>query len=159
MIKQSECAATFGNPSSPGWEATHLVRVVPPYHMHMGDVTIKSFLFNKTAAPQLLQALNQIWDKCGHDDNHVEALGADVFSGTFAIRTMRGLKTTSMHAYGLAADLNAPENPLGRAPADNPRGFHAGGIVVTAFLDAGAVWGGSWARRPDPMHFQWAVVG
>jgi hypothetical protein len=52
----------------------------------------------------------------------------------------------SMHAFGLAADLNVSTNLLGSEGDMDPR-------VVAIFEKWGFTWGGVW-DRPDPMHFE-----
>jgi len=52
----------------------------------------------------------------------------------------------SMHAFGLAVDLNVSTNQLGTEGDMNPR-------IVEIFERWGFVWGGNWSR-PDPMHFE-----
>ena len=77
-----------------------------------------------------------------------------------------GTGSWSMHAYGLAVDLNPVENPyLGcgrsRDPASRPyfdRSRHRKGMVgrhvVRAFRSIGWGWGGSWTGdTKDYMHF------
>jgi hypothetical protein len=72
----------------------------------------------------------------------------------------------SMHAYGLAVDLNPTENPYigcgqSRDPATRPyrdRSRHRRGMVdpgvVAAFRSIGWGWGGSWTgNTKDYMHF------
>ena len=68
------------------------------------------------------------------------------WDGCYIVRNARGLKAWSMHAWGLAIDLNAATNRLGAAPT-----LSAG--FVKCFTDAGLVWGGGWSR-PDGMHFE-----
>jgi hypothetical protein len=78
----------------------------------------------------------------------------------------RGTGTWSMHAYGLAVDLNPVENPYvgcgqSRDPASKPyrdRSRHrrgmVGGRVVRAFRAIGWGWGGAWTGdTKDYMHF------
>jgi hypothetical protein len=78
----------------------------------------------------------------------------------------RGTGTWSMHAYGLALDLNPLENPYvgcgqSRDPATRPffnRSRHRRGMVtsrsVAAFHSVGWGWGGSWTgNTKDYMHF------
>ena len=57
-------------------------------------------------------------------------------------------KPLSMHAFGLAIDLNASTNGLGTRGDMDPR-------IVEIFERWGFDWGGRWAR-PDPMHFELA---
>jgi hypothetical protein len=56
----------------------------------------------------------------------------------------------SLHSWGLAVDLNAFENGLGKEPKLSP-GF------VKCFTDAGFDWGGTWKRK-DGMHFELAKI-
>lgn len=78
----------------------------------------------------------------------------------------RGTGTWSMHAYGLAVDVNPLENPYvgcgqSRDPATRPffnRARHRRGMVgsraVRAFTAAGWGWGGAWSgNTKDYMHF------
>jgi hypothetical protein len=57
-------------------------------------------------------------------------------------------RALSMHAFGLAADLNVTSNQLGTEGDMDPR-------VVDIFERWGFAWGGRWSR-PDPMHFELA---
>lgn len=74
----------------------------------------------------------------------------------------------SMHAYGLAIDVNTVQNPYlepglaaqppaGAAYADRSdirRGMaYPGGTLVSAFGSVGWGWGGDWAGSPDYQHF------
>lgn len=55
-------------------------------------------------------------------------------------------KPLSMHAWGLAIDMNVSTNGLGATPTMNRR-------VVDVFRHHGFAWGGDWSR-PDGMHFE-----
>jgi hypothetical protein len=73
----------------------------------------------------------------------------------------------SMHAYGLAIDINPVENPwvhgtavspvAGRAFIDrsleHPGMIHADDLVVRAFESIGWKWGGYWSGSKDYQHF------
>ena len=74
----------------------------------------------------------------------------------------------SMHAYGLAIDVNTIQNPYielgsgvqppaGAAYVDRsdirPGMAYPGGILVSAFSSVGWGWGGNWADSPDYQHF------
>jgi hypothetical protein len=78
----------------------------------------------------------------------------------------RGTGTWSMHAFGLAVDLNPVENPyVGCGQSRDPaarrfrdRSRHRRGMVtrrvIAAFRSIGWGWGGSWAgNTKDYMHF------
>lgn len=69
------------------------------------------------------------------------------WDGCFNIRKKRGLSSMSMHSWGLAVDVNAFENGLG-TPGKLSKTF------VKCFTDNGFEWGGNWAGRKDPMHFE-----
>lgn len=72
------------------------------------------------------------------------------WDGCFMIRQKRGLKSMSLHSWGIAIDLNAAWNQLHMKPTLSS-GF------VKCFTDAGFDWGGDWARK-DGMHFQLASI-
>lgn len=56
-------------------------------------------------------------------------------------------RSLSIHAWGLAIDLNWAKNPVGKQ-GDMPH------YVVTLFKQYGFDWGGVWTRPKDFMHFQ-----
>lgn len=96
----------------------------------------------------------------GDDD---ASMAADNTS-SFNCRFVGGTRHWSMHAYGLAIDLNPLENPYvsgsrvsppaGRAYLDRsrPRRGMISSNVVRAFASRGWRWGGTW-RTPDYQHF------
>lgn len=55
-------------------------------------------------------------------------------------------KSLSMHAFGLAFDINVSENYLGTRGDQHPK-------VVEILSKWGFEWGGLW-KHPDPMHFE-----
>ncbi len=71
------------------------------------------------------------------------------FDGCFDIRLVgRGSGKVSTHAYGLAIDINAAENPQGAPPTLSLE-------LVHCWEDAGFDWGGRF-QRSDGMHFSYA---
>jgi hypothetical protein len=79
-----------------------------------------------------------------------------------------GPPSWSMHAFGLAIDVNTVQNPYvqpGRPVepkagaayvnrSDVRRGMaYPGGVLVSAFRSVGWGWGGDWAGAPDYQHF------
>lgn len=79
-----------------------------------------------------------------------------------------GPPSWSMHAFGLAIDVNTVQNPYvqpgqpvepkaGAAyvnRSDIRRGMaYPGGVLVSAFRSVGWGWGGDWAGSPDYQHF------
>jgi D-alanyl-D-alanine carboxypeptidase len=108
----------------------------------------------------------QLIDRYGADDHR--SMAADNTSA-FNCRFVAGTNRWSMHAYGLALDLNPVENPYvsgshvsppaGEPYADRSRHapgmVHAGDPVVKAFARiAGWQWGGAWPPPTrDYQHF------
>jgi hypothetical protein len=137
---------------------------------------------NKTAARPLARVFRRLYRQ-GFRIRHMrfeDAYGprrsrpadGDV-SGSFECRqavpspcASASAKGWSMHAYGLAVDLNPVENPYvgcgrSRDPASRPyfdRSRHRKGMVgrrvVRAFRSIGWGWGGAWTgNTKDYMHF------
>jgi D-alanyl-D-alanine carboxypeptidase len=87
-------------------------------------------------------------------------------TSAFVCRKARQQSTWSVHAYGLAVDVNPFHNPYQRGglvlpelasayldrPWRRPGMIHRGGVVTEAFAAIGWTWGGSW-QNPDYMHF------
>jgi hypothetical protein len=101
----------------------------------------------------------------GSDDASAAADNTSGFNCRPAVGSATG--SWSMHAYGLAIDVNPVENPYvlgsrvlppaGRRYLDRARrrpGMAvAGGVLVEAFASLGWSWGGSWGGSPDYQHF------
>jgi D-alanyl-D-alanine carboxypeptidase-like protein len=69
------------------------------------------------------------------------------FAGCYAPRRIQPRGQLSLHAWGLAVDLNASRNPFrGRSHQDRR--------LVRTMERHGFTWGGRWPTRPDPMHFE-----
>jgi hypothetical protein len=101
----------------------------------------------------------------GDDDASMAADNTSAFNCRSAVGSTTG--SWSMHAYGLAIDVNPVENPYllggrvlppaGRRYVDRTRrrpGMAvAGGVLVEAFARVGWKWAGTWAGSPDYQHF------
>jgi hypothetical protein len=100
----------------------------------------------------------------GSDEASTEADNTSAFNCRNAVAA--GPPHWSMHAYGLAIDVNPVENPyllggdvlppsgsayLGRSPY-RPGMAVEGGVLTSAFAAVGWSWGGTWAS-PDFQHF------
>ncbi len=70
------------------------------------------------------------------------------YAGCYAPRRIPASGTLSLHAWGLAVDLNASRNPQGSPPDQDPR-------LVRVMERAGLWWGGRWPTVPDGMHFEY----
>jgi D-alanyl-D-alanine carboxypeptidase-like protein len=69
------------------------------------------------------------------------------YAGCFAPRRIPQSGSLSLHAYGLAIDINAAANPQFAASRQDRR-------LVRAMEAAGFTCGGRWPTAPDPMHFE-----
>jgi hypothetical protein len=69
------------------------------------------------------------------------------YAGCYAPRSIPASGSLSLHAWGLAIDLNASENQQGSEPRQDRR-------LVRAFEREGFTWGGRWPTAPDGMHFE-----
>ncbi|MDP9069572.1 MAG: M15 family metallopeptidase [Actinomycetota bacterium] len=104
----------------------------------LGTVTCHRLVF-----PQLHAAMTEIAN---------EGLAAEVdpddYGGCYVPRFIDRdpKKPLSMHAFGLAFDINVSGNYLGTKGDQDPR-------VVEILAKWGFEWGGLW-DRPDPMHFE-----
>lgn len=149
---QSSRNAFYGDPGR-NQIASQLVPVTPPFAMTYEGRRIKTIMFHRKCAAALLAALNEIWDACRHDQARIDAAGVSKFAGAYNRRLVRGSKTKwSNHAYGAAIDLNAEENGL-YAKGNMPP------FVIDAFCRQGAMWGGWYKGRKDPMHFEFVDNG
>lgn len=121
----------------PSWVASNIATESVPI---LGSVRCHRIMI-----PQLAAALQEIVDS---------GLASEIrtYAGCYVPRFIdrdprRGL---SMHAFGLALDLNASTNQLGTRGDMDPG-------VVQIFQKWGFTWGGVWSR-PDPMHFELARI-
>jgi hypothetical protein len=104
----------------------------------------------------------------GGDD---ELSMADDNTSGFNHRQVAGTSKLSLHAYGLAIDINPVKNPyvtdhkvspyLGRAYVDRTLEQQGmimkGDLLYTAFISKGWQWGGDWKSIKDYQHFQKSI--
>ena len=119
----------------PAWEAANIVRGEVPI---LGSVTCHRLLY-----PQLYRAMEEIVEQ---DLSHL--VDPDQYGGCYVPRFIdrNPDKPLSMHAFGLAFDINVSTNYLGTKGDLDPR-------LVEIIERWGFEWGGRW-ERPDPMHFE-----
>jgi hypothetical protein len=139
----------YGDFHSPGWQDINLVHMLPPFAMFYAKQPLPhGILVHKLIVPALTLVFNEIWDKCNHDQAQVDAAGASDWGGSFDIRNIAGSNNWSNHSWACAVDISPTTN-----------GFNTGHgtiglMVVTAFKNQGALWGGDYHGRTDPMHFE-----
>lgn len=119
----------------PAWVATNIAQGTVPI---LGSVTCHRVMF-----PQLGSALAEI-----ESEGLARSIDRKQFAGCYVPRFIDRdpRRALSMHAFGLALDLNVSTNQLGTIGRMNPE-------VVAIFEKWGFEWGGRW-QRPDPMHFE-----
>ena len=101
----------------------------------------------------------------GVDERSLAADNTAAFNCRYAVAP--GPKRWSVHAYGLAIDVDPVENPYvlngrvhpraGRAYLNRarirPGMAYRGGLLLNAFAAVGWQWGGRWPASPDYQHF------
>jgi len=101
----------------------------------------------------------------GSDERSLAADNTAAFNCRYAVAA--GPKRWSVHAYGLAIDVNPVENPYLEGGRVHPRAGRAyldrsryrpgmavrGGLLLEAFASVGWQWGGRWSGSPDYQHF------
>lgn len=136
-VTSKQAQELFGDPTT----EKHMVLVFIPSTSQSRAVPSRIYCNRYLRAP-LLQALANVAER---------KLGDQILTwdGCFQIRKKRGsLFSPSLHSWGLAIDINAAWNGLGKKPTMSPE-------LVKCFTDAGFEWGGNWSK-PDGMHFQLA---
>jgi hypothetical protein len=105
---------------------------------------------HRLVGPAMIDALREIGEHYGPS---IVRGTLNVLGGTLCLRPMKSSPYLSMHAYGVAIDINNQVACWGCEPDTQPE------PIVAAFESRGFVWGGRW-KEPykDPMHFQ-AVGG
>jgi hypothetical protein len=139
--------AYYGDPTSKGWEAKNLINITPPFQMYYEKHPLPSIRVHRLCASAFLAAFNEILAQCGHDLSKLNATGASDYGGCYNFRRIAGSNNLSNHSWACAIDLSP-----------NSNGFNMkttlSNIVITAFKNQGARWGGDYKGRKDPMHFE-----
>ena len=140
MVVTATCFKKYGEPS-PSNPCMTLWDV--PEELEIGVIP-KRIYCNKDMVKPLTKAFKALI-KTGKVDE------LKTWDGCFNIRKIRGSNLMSLHSWGVAIDVNAFENGLGREPKLSAE-------FVKCFTDAGFEWGGHWKSRKDGMHFQLAKI-
>jgi hypothetical protein len=113
---------------------------VPPGLLEYIGKPVARIRAHRVALGYFLAVLNRL---------HADGFRGLEYGGIYNYRPKRSnWKVLSVHAWGIAIDLEPSRNPQGYAPRIDPR-------IVAAFEAEGFEWGGRWSR-PDGMHFQLA---
>lgn len=138
MIYPKDCLLKYGDPIK---ENNMVVWDIPP-ELEIGVIPKKLYC-NRDMVEPLRQAFKNLINT-----GFIKEL--KTFDGCFNIRKQRGATSQSLHSWGVAIDVNAAWNGLGKEPT-----LSAG--FVKCFVDAGFDWGGIWQRK-DGMHFQLSKI-
>lgn len=117
----------------PAWVAENIRTEVVPI---LGSVTC-----HKVIIPQLRAALSEI-----QAQGLAGKIHPDEYAGCYYPRFIANTNKLSLHAFGIALDINVPGNQRGTV-GEIDRG------VVAIFEKWGFTWGGRWSWT-DPMHFE-----
>ncbi len=139
MVTSAQCLKKWGDPTVTTNELKYMTVWDVPAHLEIGVIPKKLYC-NKEMIGPLMQAFSNIIDR-----GLINEL--KTWDGCFNVRKKRGLNSLSLHSWGIAIDINAAWNGLGKTPTMSAK-------LVKCFTDAGFEWGGTWKNRPDGMHFQ-----
>lgn len=139
MATPKQALAKFGEPT-PAFERKHMTLWDVPQDINDALPALPNKIYcNKLMVEPLENSFRNLMIR-GH------AKELKTWDGCFNIRKARGLASISMHSWGIAIDVNAAWNGLGKKPTMS-KGF------VKCFTDNGLAWGGTW-KRMDGMHFE-----
>jgi len=138
MITHLDCLQKYGTPEL---EKGMVLWDVPP-HLEIGVIP-KRLYCNKDMIQPLIVAFTWLINRgCVNE--------LKTWDGCFNIRNKRNGGAPSLHSWGVAIDVNASWNRMGKEPTLSP-------AFVKCFKDSGFDWGGDW-RVKDGMHFQLANI-
>ena len=138
MVTSAQCLKKWGDPTITANELKYMTLWDIPTHLEVGVIPKKLYC-NKILIGPLMQALSNVIDRGLVDE-------LKTWDGCFNVRKKRGLKSLSLHSWGIAIDINAAWNGQGKEPTMSNR-------LVKCFTDCGFEWGGTWSKK-DGMHFQ-----
>ena len=138
MVTPNDCIAKYGRPNSPK-SLLYMTLWDVPTELEIGVIPKRLYCNKDIVQPLSIAFKNLIDTGCVSE--------LKTFDGCFNIRPQRGTNDIpSLHSWGIAIDVNAAWNGLGKEPKLSAN-------FVKCFVDAGFDWGGNWKRK-DGMHFQ-----
>jgi len=138
VVTYLQAKMKYGNPEL----EKHMTLWDVPKELEIGTIP-KRIYCNKDLVTPLGLAFKKLIDT-----GRVQELRT--WDGCFNIRKKRGRTTPSLHSWGIAIDVNAAWNSMGKIPILTPE-------FVACFTSSGFDWGGQW-RPFDGMHFQLASI-
>ena len=134
LLTSNDCFKRYGDPTL----EKHMVLWDIPSEMEIGVIP-KRIYCNKDMLIPLTLAFKALIN-----NEYVNEL--KTFDGCFNIRKKKAGRSLSLHAWGVAIDVNAAWNGFNKKPTLS-EGF------VKCFTENGFDWGGLFSK-PDGMHFQ-----
>lgn len=108
LLSTAEIMAKYGKPG-----AANLTTIKLPYRMRVAwdrGQTVGAIQCHKAIAANLLAVFNDLLAHYGLTE--LQRLGIDLYGGCYNYRKMRGGTSWSVHAWGLALDLDPDRNLL-----------------------------------------------
>jgi len=135
-----ELFEVFGNPMEPDFEEKYLKVFQFPYQLLYDGKPDLHGRCHALAVDNFVKAFQLIKDR---------GLTEQVqnYGGIWQMRSKRGMDHPSVHCWAVAVDLEPAKYPLGSTDRFSDE-------VVACFREAGFFYGGDFAHRLDPMHFQ-----
>lgn len=137
------------------WRSQNIISVPVPQltgKLMNGRPMTSGYIYFHRLGAEALRNLWAAWEAAGLLDKIL------TFEGGYAARFIKSTQSrnprpASNHAWGLAFDVNAPQNPFGRQPAlaGQPGSVRE---LVSLANQHGFFWGGHFRGRPDGMHFE-----
>lgn len=107
----NQVIARYGRPNETGVGYLKIINL--PYPMRLAwdtDVIVHRMSCHKDVADKFLNVFNDLL--CYYGYEKIKDLGIDLFGGCFNYRRMRGGRSWSKHAWGIAIDLDPARNRL-----------------------------------------------
>ncbi len=166
---------SFGRGCTTARKDLRLVHIL--HHNFAGQTQVGEMICNKAAAEDLLEIFRELYyarypiekviliDEYGGDD--VLSM-ADNNSSCFNFRKKPGMSQLSLHALGMAVDINPLYNPHVKGTAVSPASgaryadrslpcryyIKKDDVCHRAFCRRGWTWGGGWRSSQDYQHFE-----
>lgn len=134
LLSSKDCLNVFGEPVN----EKGMVLWDVPVELEIGVIPKKVYCNNLIIKP-LEQVFKQLITTGMANE-------LKTYDGCFNVRNKKGGVGWSLHSWGLAVDVNAAWNRMGKTPTLSNN-------FIKCFTDNGFDWGGNW-KTPDGMHFQ-----
>lgn len=153
MKTTSQYILKYGLPNQTG--KGYLTTIELPFPLRIAwdkKTSVKKISCHKVIAEPLKAVFADILKQYGYDK--IKELGIDLFGGCFNFRQMRGGTNYSVHAWGLAIDLDPERNQLKETSRTARFARPEYKSMIDIFYNHGFISLGK-EKNYDWMHFQW----